>query len=214
MKSKILSIACAGMLMMSVATTSFAAVQTATSSGPTTAPATSAQLTSDVFLTIQGGDITIGSQDSGFDMGSVTVSSVDTTTSNIFNATTGDYFFVDDLKGVDDGYYTTIQMSDFTQGGWGAGVIPGDNLTIRTTATNPLDTIAGATNPLVNLGTVDGTYRSFGTTPLTFISRNAWLPNNGLIGRYGMYADFELTVPAYTPVGTYQGTLTYTLYEN
>lgn len=207
-----MSIACIAVLTASTMT-SFAALQTATSSGPTTAPASSAKLSSDVYLTIQWGDITIWSQASWFDMGTITVSSTDTTLSDIFNASTDDYFFVDDLKWADEGYYTTIQMNDFTQQwGW-TGVIPWDNFTIRTTATNPLDTIAGATNPLVNFGNLTATYQAFGSSPLTFISRNN-ATNNGVIGKYGMYADFELTVPAYTPVGSYQGTLTYTLYEN
>jgi len=43
-----------------------------------------------------------------FDFGNFMVSSFEQTVSGAF--ATG-YFFVDDLKGADSGYYTTVQMS-------------------------------------------------------------------------------------------------------
>lgn len=205
---KLMSLACVAVLTTStLSSLSFAAVQTATSTWPATFPAISASLTSDVFLTIEWGDITIGSQASGFDMGTMTVASSDTTLSWSFTGS-GDAFFVDDLKGSDDGYYTTIQMADFV---WPNGAtIDKDLLTIKETS---LDLIAGWVNALVVDGNLTATYQSFGTTPLTFISRNT-ATNNGVIGKYGINPDFELTIPAYTPVGDYTGILTYTLYEN
>jgi hypothetical protein len=46
----------------------------------------------------------------------------------------------------------------------------------------------------------------------TFIERED-AANSGLVGKYGNSPDLQVVIPAYTPVGTYNATLVYTLYE-
>jgi hypothetical protein len=50
-------------------------------------------------------------------------------------------------------------------------------------------------------------------TPRQLIKRNTGT-NNGVIGQYGTLPEMQLIIPAYQAVGTYSGTLTYTLYSN
>jgi len=50
-------------------------------------------------------------------------------------------------------------------------------------------------------------------TPRQLIVRATGV-NNGLIGQYGTLPQMQLLIPAYQAVGTYTGTLTYTLYSN
>jgi hypothetical protein len=50
-------------------------------------------------------------------------------------------------------------------------------------------------------------------TPRQLIIRNVGA-NNGIIGQYGVLPQMQLIIPAYQAVGTYTGTLTYTLYSN
>jgi hypothetical protein len=55
-------------------------------------------------------------------------------------------------------------------------------------------------------------YQTF-SSPITFIKRDP-AANTGVIWRYGAWPFLELTIPAYPTVGSYSGSLTYTLIEN
>jgi hypothetical protein len=84
-------------------------------------------------LTVSGGIITIGAPTSGT-IGTVTVSSSVVPISYTFGV--GNEFWLEDLKGTDQGYYTTIQSSSFSG---------------STIATNTLATIP-ASNVKISLG--------------------------------------------------------------
>ena len=62
-----------------------------------------------INVTLLAGDVCIGSSGT-FDFGSYMVSSSLQTVTGAFVGN-GGYFFVDDLKGADSGYYTTVQIS-------------------------------------------------------------------------------------------------------
>jgi hypothetical protein len=115
------------------------------------------------------------------------------------------YFFVVDELGSDDGYYTTISVSDLSSND---NTISNGNIQLR--AIGDVFTIDGQNNPSVS-------------SPLGSIYRNANLANN-LIGRtrganqwrtgsYGIYIEIKIDVPAFQPTGQYTGNIVYTLYK-
>ena len=167
-----------------------------------------AELT-DVYLTIIGWSVTIGSTAS-IDLGTVTVSAA----SQDVEWTFVDHFWVEDLKGADAGYYTTVQVGDMTSTNW---TIPAANIAMRV---NPA-TIAllwWASNSLVELASTWSTYAAI-DSPLTFVERStggsqAAGPNNGVLGKYGVLPWVKVTIPAYQAIGAYTATITYTLIEN
>lgn len=166
---------------------------------------TKAQVSTDVYLTILGGNVTIGTTGS-FDFGSFPVGSTNTNVEKQF--TGSDYFWVDDMKGADAGYYTTLQVTDLT----------GTNGTIA--AANISTKVSSVTTSLIN-GTANANVVVSNTllnyTPLnsavTFIKRDT-AANAGKLGRYAAYPWLQVTIPAYQSVGSYHATLTYTLIEN
>jgi len=158
-----------------------------------------------VQVEILPGDICIGNTWS-FDFGQYTVSASSQTQTWTFTSE----FRVEDLKGADTGYYTTVQLSG-NMTGPGAATIPAANVSMKVDST-AVTVMAGSSNPGV---TVAAGLLVF--TPLnsavTFIQRpNA--ANSGLIGQYGKIPEMEIVIPAYQSVGTYTATLVYTIYEN
>lgn len=120
-------------------------------------------------------------------------------------------FYLDDQKGSDQGYYTTIQISDFV---WLAysWVIPASNAKISISSGTML-TYAGVDNPDVFVNTQSNTMLD---SALTFIERDSW-SNFLRIGKY--YPDpnnitIDLEVPSYQAIDSYAATLTVTLYDD
>ena len=172
---------------------------------------TSCNTTTTVNVTILPGNICIGST-GVFNFGSYTVSSVAQTITNAFSVATGWYFYVDDLRGADSGYYTTVQMSGNLVGIWGS--IPAINVSMRTAAVGAagVTTLAGTANTRV---TIDAAMSAYQTLDVArqLIERNT-AANSWVIGQYGVLPQMQLVIPAYQSVGTYTGTLVYTLYTN
>ncbi len=174
--------------------------------------------TTNVSIHLSWGNLCIWSP-SSFTFDSVTVSSSDQVAEKQFTGTFGNddwWWYVDDQRGADSGYYTTIQLSgDLTNGWW--GVISGSNLSIkskRTTTTDVwLNPASGSVNTRVLLSgaMVSPSYAAL-DLPVGFIYRNT-AANSWLLGKYYDYPWLKLTIPAYTPVGTYSATIVYTLYE-
>lgn len=117
-----------------------------------------------------------------------------------------EYFEVIDEIGWDPGYYTTISMSDITNGSGDS--IPYTAIAIK--ALNGLETLAGTTNPRV-YSAITWTYQYFSGAPLTFIKRNAE-SNGGVTWTYGVHTVWKIDVPTLQNVGTYTWVITYTLY--
>jgi len=120
-----------------------------------------------------------------------------------------DYFWVKDLKGVNSGYYTTIEVSDLV-GSETAAIIPAGNVLIKVPSlANVL--ITGTANSLVDVPAWLTTYQDF-SSAINFIKRDSW-SNSGVLGQYAYFPRLELTVPAYQAADSYHGTITYTLYD-
>jgi len=166
---------------------------------------TKAQVSTDVYLTILWGNVTIG-QSGSLDFGSLTVASTDTNLEKQF--TWINYFWVEDMKGADSGYYTTLQVTDLS---WDNGTIPAANISTKvdTTVTTKIN---GTDNANVVVSNTLLNYTPLNSA-ITFIKRDD-AANAGKLGKYAAYPWLQVTIPAYQSVGLYHATLTYTLIEN
>ena len=164
-------------------------------------------VTTQVSVNLTGGNICIWSS-GNFGFGQYTVSSLSQTVTGAFVGVNS-YFFVDDQKGIDTGYYTTVQMSGHLVSNNGS-VISGQNVYMMTSTTPVL--IAWRDNPRVIIHAGMASFQSLDSAR-QLINRNA-AANAGLTSKYGTLPTMQLVIPAYTPVGTYTGTLVYSLYEN
>jgi len=169
---------------------------------------TSCNTPTTVNVTILPGDICIGSEGS-FDFGSYTVSS----SAQDVNGSFTDHFWVDDLKGADVGYYTTVQMSGNLVGPDNVS-IPAVNVSMKTPSVGAaaITTIAGTANTRVEVAAGMSAYQTLDSARQLIIRNNA--VNFWVIGKYGVTPDLQLSIPAYQSVGSYAGTLVYTLYTN
>lgn len=160
-----------------------------------------------LYLNLTGGGINIGAPMS-VDFGTLVVASTSyQTTKELTGA--ANYFFVDDLNGLDAGYYTTIQSSALTTTGY---TIPATNIGLRVSPV-VLSLLAGTANPLVAFGpSISASYVAI-DTPVVYIKRDSAV-NSGATSKYGALPWLQVTIPAYASRGAYTGMLTYTLYEN
>ncbi len=121
------------------------------------------------------------------------------------------YFRVEDFKWLNTGYYTTLQITDLTGLNTNA-LLLGENVKIRTFDTATI-LITGTVNAdVVVPGAIAGNYVDFYTAPITFINRGPNV-NEGKLGKYAVWPRLQLTVPAFQAADTYQGVVTYTLYD-
>ncbi|HCB51109.1 TPA: hypothetical protein DEP21_00760 [Patescibacteria group bacterium] len=164
-----------------------------------------AQVNTDLYLEIIGGNVTIGATGS-FNFGAFPVPSSDITTGKQF--TGEDYFRVDDMRGTDSGWYTTISVTDLTGT---AGTISGANVSMKVDSTGT-QLITGTANTNVVVSDTLLSYTPINST-ITFIKRDAG-SNLGKLGRYAAFPWLQITIPAYQSVGAYHGVLTYTIIEN
>ena len=101
-------------------------------------------------------------------------------------------------------------MSGNLQGS-GTNSIASSNISMR--ANGGITTMAGTANTSVIVNSaVAGAYQPL-NNPVTLIKRDN-AANYGRIGKYGTTPSLQLVIPAYQSVGTYTGTLVYTLYNN
>ncbi len=161
-----------------------------------------------VDLTITAGAISVGSAGT-FSLGSTIVSNTVQSVNNTF--TPGNEFFVQDLKGSNTGYYTTLQISTMT---WvaTAATIPAANISLSV-STNATTLMTGTANTrvLANSGNTLTTPTAL-SAPITFIERKDGA-NAGKLGKYGVLPTVYASIPAFQPADVYTGTLTYTLYD-
>lgn len=158
-----------------------------------------------VQVVLSGWNISISSTGS-FALGTFTVSSSSQTVSWSFT----DPFTVDDLKGADNGYYTTLQLS------WGlvgpnSATIAAANVSAKVSS-DTVTTVSWTTNSRVVVASGLLSFSSLDTAR-TFIKRDT-ASNFGVVGKYGSAPQLQVVIPGYTAAGTYAGTLVYTLYEN
>lgn len=160
-----------------------------------------------VEVEVTPGDICIGTTGS-FDFGTIVSSASAQTVTGAFT----DEFWVEDLKGDDAGYTTTLQLSGDLQSG--TNTIASSNVSAKTASTWPWAIILmnGTANSNVEVDAVMATFQSL-DSPVTFIKRDN-APNSGIVWQYGALPEMEVNIPAYQPVGVYTGTMVYTLIEN
>ncbi len=166
---------------------------------------TKAQVSTDVYLSILWGNVTIG-QTGSLDFGTLTVASTETTLQKQF--TGASYFWVEDMKGADSGYYTTLQVTDLTGTN---GTISAANVSTKVDSTST-ELITGTANSNVVVSSTLLNYTPLNSA-ITFIKRDN-AANAGKLGKYAAYPWLEIKVPAYQSVGSYHATVTYTLIEN
>lgn len=119
-----------------------------------------------------------------------------------------DYFTVSDWKGNNSGYYTTVSVSNLTSV-MGA-TIPTTSMQIKA---DPIVTLSWAANASVIIDSgLSGSYTPVSGSML-FIKRNTGT-GPGVVGTYWSKLRLKVSVPAFSPVGMYTGTVTYTLIEN
>jgi hypothetical protein len=186
--------------------------QTYAGTGCIATGATSCNTTTQVQVDILPGNICIGST-GAYNFGSYTVSSTSQTVNGSFTAPDG-YFWVDDLKGANSGYYTTVQLNALGMVGPNGVTIPAANVFMKTPAIGNagITTMAGTANPRVEVHPGMAAYQSLNAARQLIIRNTA--PNFGVVGKYGTLPQLQLLIPAYQSVGNYVATLTYTLYEN
>ena len=139
--------------------------------------------------------------------GATTVSSSEQTLAVDLSAP--NYFSVEDLKGAAAGYYTTLQVTDLSAG---SKTIAAKNLKLKVTD-GTVHTLGGSEDTNVKVPAKTQAYLPFpSSSPATLLERSA--DSEGLVGKYGVLPSFQLTIPAYQTLGSYTGTITYTLIEN
>lgn len=192
------------MVYLLVPTTPTAAAQSCIGSGA------SCNVSTTVNLTITQWDICIGSEGT-FNFDPTMISSTQTTVNGAFSG--NGHFYVDDLRGADKWYYTTVQMSGALVGPNGAS-IPAANVSMKTPTTGPggITLLAGTTNSRVVVNAGMANYQTL-ETPKNLIQRDT-ATNFGVIGKYGVLPQMQVIIPAYQSVGQYTGTLVFTLHEN
>jgi len=167
--------------------------------------------TTTVQVSILPGNLCIGST-GDFNFGSFAVSSAAQTVSGAF-VWSGGYFYVDDLRGNDAWYYTTLQLSADLSGP-GTAKLGSGNVYVKTASQGSagITLLAGNANTAVIINAAMSAFQSL-DAPRQLIKRDNAV-NLGIIGQYGVLPQMQLIIPAYQAVGAYTWTLTYTLYSN
>lgn len=164
---------------------------------------------SEIYLTLIGGELTIGTMDTegenaSLDLGTLQVQATEQSKEGSFSKP----FWVSDLKGATNRWYTTLSASDAVHATDPSVTIPNTAISIKAPTT--VTKLAGNENPAVRLDSAWGNYRAL-NNPLTFLDKavNA----GGILGKYGAAPSIKITIPAYQRMGKYTSTLTYTLME-
>lgn len=113
-----------------------------------------------------------------FNFGSfVTASTIQTVTGAFVGS--GGYFYVDDLRGADAGYYTTVQVGNLA--GPGSATLGSGNVYVKTATQGSagITLMAGAANTNVQIQAAMSAYQSLNTARQLIIRNTG--TNNGLI---------------------------------
>ena len=127
------------------------------------------------------------------------------TTDQEFSGQFSDYFRVEDMEGYVTGHYTTIQCD----GVYGPA---GNKLTwvyLKAGNTSPTLLLGTSGDVLISSGIYD--YASI-LSPMTYIYKPTDTGNAWLVNRYWDKPRLKIVIPAYTPPGTYSGTIVFSFY--
>lgn len=112
-----------------------------------------------------------------------------------------------DIAGLCDWHYTTLQLSDLSNG---SEIISNQNITLNLQS---ITTILGKDNSSLSLWLTIDNQRWAIKNPATHIYRSIWT-NCWYIGQYGTTGDIKINIPANQPAGTYRGKIYYLLIDN
>lgn len=154
------------------------------------------------------GTVTIGSPTSFSFSSTLNASDATQSLEQAFN-TASDYFYVQDLKGADAGYSTTLQVSGPLTAG--TNTIPAANISFKSVGATPT-LLSGSANTRVVLDNGTSAYQAFSSARTFILRANA--ANSGTIGKYGSQVSLKVDVPAWQAVGTYTTNLVFTLIES
>lgn len=160
-------------------------------------------------MTITPGIVTIGAPASLTFSAPINVSFAAQNVEQEFT-TTGNMFWVNDMKGNDSGYNTTLQFSGNLTS-TGGGQIAAANIQFKASS-GIVVTMSGTTSTGVLMPVGITSYQSLDTAR-QWIYRGTG-SNMGRIGRYGQNMWLNINVPANQVGGNYVGTVVYTLIEN
>lgn len=160
-----------------------------------------------VNMAITAGTITIGEPASLTFSTSLTASFSAQTLQQAFTGASN-YFWVQDLKGTDSWYNTTLQLSGNLTA-WSA-VISWSNVLFQ--AAWGINVVSWSTNPRVTLDAWTAGFQAMNSAR-SFIRRNTQA-NFWVIGYYGANIELRIDVPAGQAAWSYAGTIVYTLIEN
>ena len=118
------------------------------------------------------------------------------------------FFSVNDQKGVDNWYYTTLTVTWLVGArGWAIDL---SNIQIKA---DPISILSWSSNSWVIISSLLSWYSVITGSPISFIRRNMG-SNAWVLGEYGSKLRFKITIPSYQSVDIYTWSITYTLYEN
>jgi hypothetical protein len=160
-----------------------------------------------VNLQITAGAVTYGSPVSMTFANTVSASFSVQTLSQDFTGV-ANYFWVQDMKGSDSGYNTTLQLSGNLTA-W-ANVISGSNISFK--AIGSIILVTWSANTWVQFDPGTSAYQALNTSR-TFIFRPAGV-NNTKIGYYAGNINLQANIPASQAAGSYTATMVFTLIEN
>jgi len=122
-------------------------------------------------------------------------------------------FWVEDMKWVESGYYTTISVTDLT---WTVAghMISADNVSLKTAWNEPsYITWAIVNDSKVIFWSAITSWHS-GSTPVNYFQRlNTASEDAWRVWKWWDDLQIKVTIPAHTPYDTYRWTITYTLYD-
>jgi hypothetical protein len=116
-----------------------------------------------------------------------------------------DNFRVEDLQGYITGHYTTIQCD----GIYGPGGYKLTGVLLKAGNTTPTLLLWSTGNVRISTGLYN--YTSI-INPMTYIYKSSDIINKWLTNRYGDMPRLKIIIPAFSPPGSYSGTIVFSMY--
>ena len=120
-----------------------------------------------------------------------------------------DYFWIEDLKSSNSGYYLTMSVSDML---WPISSISANNIQIKVSSWITTLSWSEITQIIIPPSTASWFNIFPSASPVTVIKRdlNTW----GKIWKYWIKPTFKITIPAFQYIWSYMSTISYDLIEN
>ena len=165
--------------------------------------------TTTLNMQVLAGSVSITSPTGLSFTGTITASNATQSLEQNFNTSWAYYFSVQDLKGADSGYNTTLQISGPLTA-W-SNTIPASAISFKSSTASPT-LLTGTANVRVTLDAGATSYQNFSSTRTFIVRTNS--ANSWVLGQYGAQIWLKIDVPAWQAAGTYTTSLVYTLIEN